>query len=316
MEYNKKFLIVGAQSTPAKTLAFYLTERFSESLVICLDSRPIDEFMQHPRIKFIQTAYSIGQFNNLFANITFDAIFMVGKLINDIKNPGSITELDVGQIQIFRLLQLSQKSQVKKIIFLSSFNVYEGSKLQTSTGLSEEAPLHVQKDSPYYKRKMQEEDLYLSRWMNRNKATIEIIILRPSNIFGPHIKSGLQQLLLKNKTIIAHKNMPFQLLHEIDLASVMLESLSFPTGIYNVSSETTITLQEILQILDIKRWILPPQIGRWQHQAKLNFKTPLLWPNLQPFSLKIDSSKLDSVFPRKKLFRYSPTETLKSINIL
>jgi UDP-glucose 4-epimerase len=164
-----------------------------------------------------------------------------------------------------KILMLAKEIRVKKFIFASSAAVY---------GDNDHCPL-VETDrliptSPYGITKMGAES-YISVFCK--EYGIEPTILRYANVFGPKqskdgeggvIKIFIDKLQLgENPTIYGDGNQTRDFIYVGDIARAHLAALNGPKGLYNVSSHTETSVNELIEILkEISEKQFVPQYSR------------------------------------------------------
>jgi UDP-glucose 4-epimerase len=153
-----------------------------------------------------------------------------------------------------RLLEYCSKYSVKKVVVLSSANVY-GPSPDNSNFLTEDAPLMAASRFSGV-RDLIEVDMLAHGFFWKHPG-IETVILRPVHIVGPTIKNAPSNYLrLRRPWVLAGFDPMVQLIHVEDVAVALVEALKpEPKGVYNVVGPGEVPLSAIFRELD--RTVLP-----------------------------------------------------------
>jgi UDP-glucose 4-epimerase len=144
-----------------------------------------------------------------------------------------------------RLLEYCAKYGVKKVVVLSSANVY-GPSPDNSNFLTEDAPLMAASRFSGV-RDLIEVDM-LAHGFFWKHPHIETVILRPVHIVGPTIKNAPSMV---------------QLIHVEDVARAMVEALRpEPKGVYNVVGPGEVPLSAVMRELGNSPIPVPHPIAR------------------------------------------------------
>jgi UDP-glucose 4-epimerase len=151
-----------------------------------------------------------------------------------------------------RILDLSLRFNIKKIVILSTFHVY-GALADNGIFLGEDAPLKASINHPEL-RDVVEMDQICSTWMWKYQNQVESVLLRPCNIVGTQISNSMTKYLTSQLALRPIDYNPvFQFIHEFDMAQVLYRSINdLPTGIYNVATNEFISLRSALDIIGSK----------------------------------------------------------------
>jgi UDP-glucose 4-epimerase len=147
-----------------------------------------------------------------------------------------------------RLLEYCAKYGVKKVVVLSSANVY-GPSPDNSNFLTEEAPLMAASRFSGV-RDLIEVDMLAHGFFWRH-PDIQTVILRPVHIVGPNIKNAPSNYLrLERPWTVAGFDPMVQLIHVEDTARAMIEALRPEAkGVYNVVGPGEVPLSTVLREL-------------------------------------------------------------------
>lgn len=160
-----------------------------------------------------------------------------------------------------RILEYCAKYGVKKVVFLSSANVY-GPSPDNSNFLTEEAPLMGASRFPSV-RDLIEVDMLAHGFFWRN-PDIQTVVLRPVHIVGPSIKNAPSNYLrLEKPWMLAGFDPMVQLIHVEDAASALVEALRPEArGVYNVVGPGQVPLSAIFRELNREPVRVPHFLAR------------------------------------------------------
>ena len=147
-----------------------------------------------------------------------------------------------------RVLDAVAKYGVKKVVVLSSANVY-GPSPDNSNFLAEDAPLMAASRFSGV-RDLIEVDMLAHGFFWRH-PDIETVILRPVHILGPTIRNAPSNYLrLRYPWVLAGFDPMLQLIHQEDAARAMVEALRPGLkGVYNVVGPGEVPLSAVLREL-------------------------------------------------------------------
>ena len=160
-----------------------------------------------------------------------------------------------------RVLDAVAKYGVKKVVVLSSANVY-GPSPDNSNFLSEDAPLMAASRFSGV-RDLIEVDMLAHGFFWRH-PDIETVILRPVHIVGPTIRNAPSNYLrLRYPWVLAGFDPMLQLIHQGDAARAMVEALRPGLkGVYNVVGPGEVPLSAVLRELGRTHIPVPHPIAR------------------------------------------------------
>lgn len=312
----KKVLIIGITGHLAQLTAKRLISQYPDAKITGVDMRPAHfQDSSLKKIEFKKIRYSRSHFEKLFRDNTFDTVFHLGRLSHSKVNFLSLEEkLDIGVVGTKRILDLSLKSGVKKIVLLSTFHVY-GALSDNPTFIDEDMPLRAAlKYSDL--RDVVEMDHAATNWMWKHQNDISCTVLRPCNIIGPKINNTISQYLsYKYAPYPIDYNPMFQFIHEEDMAKVIvLAGEKLPTGLFNVSYDDVISLRNALRVSGNNG--IPTLFGGLRIFAKVLksavWKIPDYLMDYLMYSCLIDNTLLKKYIP-KDFFKYNCETTLKSL---
>jgi UDP-glucose 4-epimerase len=165
-----------------------------------------------------------------------------------------------------KILDLCVRHGVKKVVILSSANVY-GPLPDNSNFLTEETPL-MAADRNSDVRDLIELDMYAQSFVWR-QPDVETVILRPVNIVGPTVRNAPSNYLRLERPVTVMGFDPMvQLIHEEDAARALVMALRpGARGIFNVTGPGEVPLSAILRelgrrTLPVPHFLLRPILRR------------------------------------------------------
>jgi UDP-glucose 4-epimerase len=184
---------------------------------------------------------------DVFRQGQFDAVFHMGVVHNFRMSSEQLYASNV--IGTETLLRYASKYRVKKLVLLSSGDVY-GPMPTNSHFIDEDAPLMASQHFPEI-RTLVAVDRAVQSFFWRHHD-LETVILRPAHIVGPHVRNATSKYL---RLRIIPKLMGFdpllQLIHEDDLLRMMEAALRPGVrGVFNLAGTEPVPLSRILQILN------------------------------------------------------------------
>ncbi|MCP4502320.1 MAG: NAD-dependent epimerase/dehydratase family protein [Deltaproteobacteria bacterium] len=193
-----------------------------------------------------------------------DAIVHLGVMHNPHKKGGAFHFNLEGTTQ---LLRMAEKLEVRKLIFLSTANLY-GPSATTSGFMTEEAPLLAGGRSPEI-RDLISLDMMIQSFFWKRPET-ETVILRPVHIIGAHLKNAPSIYLSKDTipTLMGFDPM-LQLIHESDVVRAISKALQPGSrGVFNITGGTGAPLSRVIQARNKKQLPMPgPLFKRFLRRA-------------------------------------------------
>lgn len=253
MSAPKKILMIGIAGGLAQMTARLILEAHPEWEIIGIDSRGISKVPQIKGLQSIELKYSRGNFENLFRTHHFDVVFHLGRISHSSNTHNALAKrIDFSVMGTSRILELCERSGVKKVVVLSTFHVY-GAMPDNSIFLPEDSPLRASIRHPEL-RDVIEMDQICTNWMWKNQNAISTVVLRPCNIIGTQIQNAMTKFLAGPISLSPMDYNPFfQFIHEFDMANILYRSLNeLPTGTYNVAGSDFIALRDALNVVGTK----------------------------------------------------------------
>ncbi len=230
--------------------------------VIGVDRRP---FPDRPRaVEHHQLDLRKARVDDLFRRRRPEALIHLG-ISHDPRMPFSEAH-SFNVVGTQKILELCVHHGVKKVVVLSSANVY-GPLPHNSNFLAEETPL-MAADRFSGVRDLIELDMYAQSFLWRHPE-VETVILRPCNIVGPTVRNAPSNYLrlARPATVMGFDPM-IQLIHEDDVAGALLLALRPGSrGVYNLVGPGEAPLSAILrelgrEPLPVPDFLLRPALRR------------------------------------------------------
>lgn len=310
-------LIIGASGGLASILCGLLLRQYPNLKIIGVDTRNPKSKIISSNFHFIKTKYTRGNFEKIFREHNIDALFHLGRMSHAKSTSQSEVEerLNLNIIGTNKILELSLKYQLKKVIILSTHHVY-GALSDNPIFIKEDAPLRASIKYPEL-RDVTEMDSLCTNWMWKHKDQISTIILRPCNIIGPQINNTISQFLRSKFAPMPIDFDPtFQFIHELDMASILGECLfHVPNGIFNVAPDETISLSQAKNL--VAKSVIPfPAflISPLAHVIKKIWTFPDYLLDYVKFPCVIDARSIRTHLPNHQ-FRFTTKQALKLLNL-
>ena len=240
-------VVTGISGNLGRSLAKLLHKR---ERIIGIDRRP---FPGKPKdIEMYQLDLRKRKAEDVFRRNDVQAVIHMGIMHDPRMNEEEHHSFNV--VGTTRILEYCARYGVKKVIMLSSANVY-GPSPDNSNFLTEDAPLMAASRFSEV-RDLTEVDMlaYGFFWKHPD---IQTVILRPVHIIGPNIKNAPSNYLrLKYPWVLAGFDPIVQLIHVDDAARAMIEALRPEAkGVYNVVGPGEVPLSAIFR--ELGRTVLP-----------------------------------------------------------
>jgi UDP-glucose 4-epimerase len=193
-------------------------------------------------------------FEDLFRRYQFDGVIHLGRIMSS--QMTRMRRYNANVLGTQKLLDLSHKYGIKRVVVLSTFHVY-GAVAYNPALIDEEAPLKSAGLSADLIDSVELENLaniYLWRYPDLN-----ITILRPCNIVGPGVRNTMSSLLSSDHApVLAGFSPMMQFIHIDDMAdAIVLTYNKSKRGIYNVAPDDWVAYQHALQLCGCKRIPIP-----------------------------------------------------------
>jgi UDP-glucose 4-epimerase len=299
-------VVTGISGNLGRSLAKLLHKR---ERIIGIDRRP---FPGKPKdIEMYQLDLRKRKAEDVFRRNDVQAVIHMGIMHDPRMNEEEHHSFNV--VGTTRILEYCARYGVKKVIMLSSANVY-GPSPDNSNFLTEDAPLMAASRFSEV-RDLTEVDMlaYGFFWKHPD---IQTVILRPVHIVGPNIKNAASNYLrLKYPWVLAGFDPIVQLIHVEDAARAMIDALRPEAkGVYNVVGPGEVPLSAIFR--ELGRTVLPVPHPVARPLLELMFKYHLASfppPELDhiQFLCAVDGSRWAKDLGWKP--SYSMRETIRSV---
>jgi UDP-glucose 4-epimerase len=312
-----KILIIGIAGGLAQMTARLILTENPDWEIIGIDSRNISNVPPLRGLTVVALKYSRGNFENLFRSHEFQTVYHLGRISHSSNTHNVLAKrIELSVMGTNRILELCERSGVKKVIILSTFHVY-GALPDNSIFLTEDAPLRASMRHPEL-RDVIEMDQICTNWMWKNQNSISTVVLRPCNIIGTQIQNAMTRFLAGPIALSPVDYNPFfQFIHEFDMAQVLYKVLQeVPTGTYNVAGSDFISLREALDVVGTKGVPFPMVLAGGLNSVlkKMNIDIPDYLLDYLKFSCLISNSELKKHLGPNFL-RFSIKEALEMIKL-
>jgi UDP-glucose 4-epimerase len=234
-------LVTGISGNLGRSLAKLL---HTEARVVGIDRRP---FAGKPKdIVLQQVDIRKAKVEEVFRHHRIEALIHLG-IMHDPRMPRSEAH-SFNVLGTHKILELCVRHGVKKVVVLSSANVY-GPRPDNSNFMPEETPLMAAERFSEI-RDLIELDMYAQSFMWKHPH-IETVILRPVNIVGPTVKNAPSNYLRLGRPITVLGFDPMvQLIHEEDVCRALVLALRPGLrGVFNVTGPGEVPLSAVLREL-------------------------------------------------------------------
>ncbi len=299
-------LVTGISGNLGRALAKLL---HTETQVVGVDRRP---FAGKPKdIDHHQVDLRKARVEEAFRRRRIEAVIHMG-IMHDPRMPFSEAH-SFNLVGTHRILDLCVRHGVKKVVVLSSANVY-GPRPDNSNFLVEETPL-MAADRYSDLRDLIELDMYAQSFMWKHPE-IETVILRHVNIVGPTVRNApANYLRLEVPITLMGFDPMLQLVHEEDACRALVLALRPGLrGVFNVTGPGEVPLSSVLKELG-RRPIAAPHflvrpLLRRAFEARITSFPPEELDHIQ-YLCVVDGSR----FAREAGWtpRFSLRETIRSV---
>ncbi|MFD2228551.1 SDR family oxidoreductase [Alkalimarinus sediminis] len=298
-------LITGAAGALAQQVINRLRDRYQ---IVAVDFRK--QTYLSDDIPSYQINFNKRVFEDLFRKYDFDGVIHLGRITSSEET--RMRRYNANVLGSQKLLELSHKYGIEKVIVLSTYHVY-GANAYNPALINETAPLKAAELTMDLIDSVELENLaniYLWKYRDLN-----ITILRPCNIVGPGVQNTMSSLLAsKNAPVLAGFSPVMQFIHIDDMSdAIVLAYEKNKSGIYNVAPNDWVSYQQALELSGCRKIPLPsipPALPRFLARA-LDLKIfPAFLINYFKYSVVIDGRSFNKTFgykvkrPLKEIFRY------------
>jgi UDP-glucose 4-epimerase len=247
---TKRIVMTGLGGRLGRLVARRL-HRLGGCEVVGIDRRPITDLPKD--IQHLQVDLRSRQARDVFRTAPVDAFIHLGLMHDLRKSRDELHSWNV--VGTSRVLEYCNDFNVRKVVFLSSANIY-GPRPDNSQFLTEEAPLLASLDFPAI-RDLIEADMQATSffWRSRDR---EVVVLRPVHILGAVRNAASNYLRLSRIPVLMGFDPMIQVVHEDDVAHALVLALSEGVhGIMNLTGPGEAPLSVLLRELGKPRISLP-----------------------------------------------------------
>lgn len=193
-------------------------------------------------------------FEDLFRRFHFDGVIHLGRIMSSQET--RLNRYNANVLGTQKLLDLSHKYGVRRVIILSTYHVYGAVPFNPAL-IDEEAPLKAAGLTMDLVDSVELENLaniYLWRYPDLN-----ITVLRPCNIVGPGVRNAISTLLSGERApVLAGFSPMMQFIHIDDMADAIVATWrKKKKGIYNVAPEDWVAYQRALELCGCRQVPIP-----------------------------------------------------------
>jgi nucleoside-diphosphate-sugar epimerase len=272
-------LLTGASGFIGSALLQAFKEKYGYNNVVALTTKPIDGYrcLQHNNYDFEEDYFIKNGFESI------EIIVHAGAFIpKDAKETNAIEKCNQNIASTFKLIS-SKLPLLKKIIFLSTVDVYKDSKKQISE-LSEVKPQTLYAASKLYCESM------INTWAAQND--IESVILRIGHVFGPGeqkykklIPEMMRNIIHGNELTIFGTGKDIRsFIYIDDVTNAIVSSLDdrIMGSTINVVSDIPITIRQVVDtiIKTTGKNIIPKKIASSHQKRVLIFDNSIMKKHL------------------------------------
>lgn len=317
MSGPKKILLIGIAGGLAQMTARLILTEHPDWEILGVDSRGVSRVPQLKGLTAMEIKYSRGNFENLFRTHEFDVVYHLGRISHSSNSDNVLAKrIDLSVMGTNRILELCERSGVKKVVILSTFHVY-GAYPDNSIFLKEDAPLRASVKHPEL-RDVVEMDQICTSWMWKNQNNISTVVLRPCNIVGTLIQNAMTRFLAGPIALRpVDYNPVFQFIHEFDMAQILYKAMEhLPTGTYNVAGDDYISFREALDVVGTKGVPFPMILGKPLNNLvrRINIDVPDYLIDYLKFSCLISNAEMKKHLGQH-FMRFSIKEALELIKL-
>ena len=253
-----------------------------------------------PGVVLHRASYDKTAIEDVFRHRSFDAVLHLGRV-------GNLTEemekrFDLNVLGSQKIMNLCLSYGVRSLVVLSTFHIY-GAHARNPTPISEGDPLRAGYDFPQIADAIQLDNM-ASTWVYQH-AEVRTVVLRPTNVVGPHIQNAMSRLLRRPRIpYLAGYNPMIQLVHEDDLTrAIVAASSGEARGVYNVAGGAAVPWRTALALTGAKTFPLPSSLVKAYLRAFSSFPEYLV--NFVKYPCVIS----DAVF--RQAFDWAPEKSVR-----
>ncbi len=305
----KRIILTGIGGRLGRLVAKRL-HRIGTYKVVGIDRRPIRDLPKD--IEHVQVDIRSRRARDVFRAGQVDAFIHMGLMHDFRKSSEEHHSWNVAGTS--RLLEHAADFNVRKVIFLSSANVY-GPRADNAQFLTEEAPLMASLDFPAI-RDLIEADMQATSFFWRSGGRdIETVILRPVHILGSVQNAPSKYLRLNRIPTVMGFDPMVQVIHEEDMADALVGALRPGIrGVFNISGPGEFPLSVLIK--ETGRPTLPMPLPMFRKYLRslwrwrlTSFPVPMLVHIL--YNCMVDGTRARRVMGFRP--KYSLKETIRAV---
>lgn len=305
----KKIVMTGIGGRLGRLVAKRL-HRLGTHQVVGIDRRRIKDLPKD--IQQLKVDIRSRRARDVFRSGKVDALIHMGLMHNPRKSSLELHSWNVRGTS--QLLQCCSDFQVRKVVFLSSANVY-GPRPDNSQFLTEDAPLMASLDFPAIRDLIEADMQVTSFFWKAGTRDIETVIMRPVHIMGSVHNAPSNYLRLPRIPVLAGFDPMVQVIHEQDVADALVLALKpGVNGVLNVAGPGEYPLSVLIKETGRPTLPIPSGMARylltklWKAHLT-SFPVPEL-AHIQ-YSCMVDGSRARRIMGFRA--RHSLKETIKAV---
>ena len=256
-------IVTGIAGSLARLTALELLRRGDE--VIGVDYRPKPK--SFPKgVVFYRANYNKTRIADVFRRHKPDAVFHLGRVAT--RRVDGNKRFDLNVVGSAKIQELAVRHEVRVLVVLSTYHIY-GAHPHNHVPIVEDEPVRALQTVPELSDAIQL-DTQAVTWTYRHRK-MRTIVLRPSNIIGPHINNTTcRYLRLPRIPYLLGFNPMWQFIHETDLLRALLAAVDSQDkwGAYNVTGRGALPIVEALKLSGAP--LVPVPTGLLKTYLRLN----------------------------------------------
>ena len=308
-ERVKRIVLTGIAGNLGRLVAQRL-HRIGDYHVVGVDRRPVSNLPKD--IEHLQVDLRSRRTRDVFRSGQVDAVIHLGLMHDPRRTAEELHSWNVAGTT--RLLEDCADFNVRKVVFLSSANVY-GPRADNTQFITEESPLMAAADFPAI-RDLVEADMQATSffWRARGRR-VETVVLRPVHILGSVRNAASNYLRLNRIPVIMGYDPMVQVIHERDVIEAIVLSLKPEVhGVLNLAGPGQVPLSVVIRELEKPALPIPGPLlrsvirGLWRFHLT-SFPSAEL--SFIKYTCMVDGSRARDVLGFRP--RYSLKETIRSV---
>jgi len=290
-----RVLVTGASGYVGTHLVEALCASDRTEIVVGLDARTSP--LEHPRYLHMQKDIR-EPLDELMRSHRIETVVHLAYVLAPMHDKSQMEDINLRGAT--NVLESCARAGAAHLLCASSTTVY-GFHPDNEVPLTEDSPLRANGDCTYAENKARIEGML--RQFDRDHAETCVTILRPCFVIGPGASNPLLAHLQKKFVFLPWRTCPYQFVHVRDLTAVMMHFLAHRRGgLYNVTGEGTIRLEEMIKRLGNFRlgthWPVMYAVNHLAWRLRLSFITQVPSPHLKmlrhPWLASADKLRADT----------------------